>query len=361
MKKNLQFVFLLAFSTFPAWSQTCSVAKFQTQAEIDNFSSSYPGCTVLNGNVEIISSFITNLDGLHDVTGITGSLRINHNPNLTSLAGLSSLQQIDGALYIQDNDKLLTLAGLELVRSVRVISISSNEKLTSLAALSGLSRIRSSLIVSGNPALTSLYGLHNVTRIFGGLSIGSNGKLEDLTGLKKLRQIDQLNVSNNAILKNLKGLESLEILGGPFIISGNNALTSISELAQLKGTSSTYFPNFTPITNNPLLSDCAIKIVCASIALVQATISGNAAGCATTEEVRTSQLCTPQTLVRINTGGPAFTTATQKLFTQDQYYAGIDRTSSIASGDILNTTNYVLYRSGRSSPSFSYNIPVVND
>jgi hypothetical protein len=68
----------------------------------------------------------------------------------------------------------------------------------------------------------------------------------------------------------------------------------------------------------------------------------------------------PQTTIRINAGGPDFTTATKKLFIADKYYAGIDRTSSIASGDILNTTNDVLYRSGRSSPSFNYNIPVQN-
>ncbi|KAA6436775.1 DNRLRE domain-containing protein [Dyadobacter flavalbus] len=66
------------------------------------------------------------------------------------------------------------------------------------------------------------------------------------------------------------------------------------------------------------------------------------------------------TTIRINAGGPAFTTATKKLFIADQYYAGIDRTSSIASGDILNTTNDVLYRTARCSPSFSYNIPVAN-
>lgn len=68
----------------------------------------------------------------------------------------------------------------------------------------------------------------------------------------------------------------------------------------------------------------------------------------------------PQTTLRINAGGPDFTTATKKLFIADKYYAGVDRTSSIASGDILNTTNDVLYRSGRSSSSFSYNIPVFN-
>jgi len=68
----------------------------------------------------------------------------------------------------------------------------------------------------------------------------------------------------------------------------------------------------------------------------------------------------PETKIRINAGGPEFVTETKKKFSADLYYAGIDRTSSISSGDILNTTNDVLYRSVRCSPSFSYNIPVAN-
>ncbi|KAA6438058.1 DNRLRE domain-containing protein [Dyadobacter flavalbus] len=68
----------------------------------------------------------------------------------------------------------------------------------------------------------------------------------------------------------------------------------------------------------------------------------------------------PQAPIRINAGGPAFTTATKKLFIADKYYAGIDRVSSIATGDIPNTSNDILYQSARCSPAFSYNIPVPN-
>ncbi|WP_171036562.1 ELWxxDGT repeat protein [Dyadobacter sediminis] len=62
--------------------------------------------------------------------------------------------------------------------------------------------------------------------------------------------------------------------------------------------------------------------------------------------------------MRINAGGAAFTASGERQFSADQYYEGIDRTSSVATGDILNTTDDVLYRSGRCSPSFSYTIPV---
>jgi hypothetical protein len=68
----------------------------------------------------------------------------------------------------------------------------------------------------------------------------------------------------------------------------------------------------------------------------------------------------PPTPIRINAGGPEFTTATKKKFSADLYYSGINRTSSVVSGDILNTSNDVLYQSARCSPTFSYNIPVAN-
>lgn len=66
------------------------------------------------------------------------------------------------------------------------------------------------------------------------------------------------------------------------------------------------------------------------------------------------------TFLRINAGGNAFVAADGRQFRADQYYSGIDRTSSVSSGDIANTNDDVLYRSGRCSPSFNYNIPVAN-
>ncbi|QRR00820.1 CBM96 family carbohydrate-binding protein [Dyadobacter sandarakinus] len=66
------------------------------------------------------------------------------------------------------------------------------------------------------------------------------------------------------------------------------------------------------------------------------------------------------TYVRINAGGGELVTPGGRVFRADQYYAGTDRTTSIASGEIENTIHDELYRSGRCSPAFSYNIPVPN-
>ena len=64
--------------------------------------------------------------------------------------------------------------------------------------------------------------------------------------------------------------------------------------------------------------------------------------------------------LRINAGGGAYLASGNKQFTADQYFTGIDRTSGIPSGNILNTTDDVLYRTGRCSERFDYNIPVRN-
>lgn len=64
--------------------------------------------------------------------------------------------------------------------------------------------------------------------------------------------------------------------------------------------------------------------------------------------------------IRINAGGGGYTAADGRFFEADRYYGGVDRTSTIVEGDILNTTDDALYQSGRSSENFNYAIPVQN-
>ncbi|QRR02499.1 CBM96 family carbohydrate-binding protein [Dyadobacter sandarakinus] len=66
------------------------------------------------------------------------------------------------------------------------------------------------------------------------------------------------------------------------------------------------------------------------------------------------------TTVRINAGGNAFTTSDGRTFSADMYYGGVNRVHSIPSGDIIGTNDDGLYRSERSSATFSYNVPVKN-
>jgi hypothetical protein len=61
----------------------------------------------------------------------------------------------------------------------------------------------------------------------------------------------------------------------------------------------------------------------------------------------------------INSGGSAFTSTTGKRFSADVYYAS-GGVSSIASGEIANTTDDALYRNARVGTAFSYGLPSGN-
>ncbi|KAA6440403.1 DNRLRE domain-containing protein [Dyadobacter flavalbus] len=355
MKKFLQTVIVFALSISAVFSQTCNVNSLKTQADIDNFHVTYPGCKVINGDLNIISSSIKNLNGLLDITKVVGSIRINDNSELTSIAGLTSLEQIDGEINIENNDKLPSLHGLEnLTRPMGNVRVVYNETLTSISALSGLSTIPGFLSVGQNVSLTSLTGLENLTRIEGAVSIAGNTKLVDLKGIGNLTFVGSFfYLGFNYSLKNLIGLDKLKSVGERLEITGNNSITSLSGINQLETVSVII------ATYNPMLTDCAIQNVCSRIKTYNVSVHDNAPGCNSTEEI--SYNCSlPTAPVRINAGGGTFTTATKKVFSADQYYSGIDRISAAVSGDILNTSNDPLYQTARCSPAFSYNIPVAN-
>ncbi|KAA6439301.1 DNRLRE domain-containing protein [Dyadobacter flavalbus] len=336
-------------------SPTCNVSSLQTQQEVDNFRTTYPGCKVVNGDLSINSTNIINLDGLTDITTVNGSVLISHNPALTSIAGLSGLQQVNGEINIEDNYKLTTLHGLEnLTSSKGNVRIVNNKALNSISALSRLETISGFLLVEANPSLSTLKGLENLTTVKGDFRMQN---LDLLTGLEPLSKLTSVEgffiISSNHSLKNLSGLQNLESVGLGIYISGNNALTSLSGLSHFIAV------QWINIYNNPVLSTCAVQAICSNTGWGSLNIYSNGPSCNTVQEVA-DQCASRATTIRINAGGSEFTTATKKQFSADQYYAGIDRTSSMASGDILNTTNDVLYRSARCSPSFSYNVPVPN-
>jgi hypothetical protein len=63
--------------------------------------------------------------------------------------------------------------------------------------------------------------------------------------------------------------------------------------------------------------------------------------------------------LRVNAGGPAYTTAGGAAFAADAYFTG-GSVSGIASGEVAGTTEDGLYRNMRFGPSFSYNLPAGN-
>ncbi len=81
-------------------------------------------------------------------------------------------------------------------------------------------------------------------------------------------------------------------------------------------------------------------------------------GSADNPAVKAIEVLPAGSALTINTGGGAFTGSTGKKFSADSYYAG-GSLSSIAGGEILNTTDDALYRNARVGV-FSYGLPSGN-
>ena len=181
MKQLSLIVFILFFYQITALSQPClpEGITFTTQARIDNFQTNYPNCTEIEGDVTIIGSDITNLNGLNILTAFGGYLIIK-NTSLNNLTGLDNLTFIGGNLQIGD-------------------WYWGNYTLTILTGLNNLDSIGGTLKIINNGALTSLTGLNNVTSIGGSLRIEYNDAMISLTGLDNIdaESIVHLNIFNN--------------------------------------------------------------------------------------------------------------------------------------------------------------------
>jgi hypothetical protein len=270
MIKILLFCISLSFFQITAFSQSClpEGIKFTTQAQIDSFQTDYPGCTSIEGDVNIHGDDISNLAGLSILDSIFGNLEIEFTYLVEDLSGLDNLNYIRKDLIIYYNDGLYNLTGLGNLISVEGgVEIDGNWELTSLTGLDSLISIGGSLQIGslwgGNPSLTSLSVLDNLASIGDGLSIGSNDNLTSLTGLDNVTSIGgDLQIYENESLASLSGLENI------------NA-SSISNIW---------------ITNNPILSVCHIQNICECLADPHDGIGiyNNGPGCNNPHEVADS-------------------------------------------------------------------------
>ena len=207
MKKFILLIVIACIIPTVAWSQTSCFPDgvlFQTQAEIDSFQVNNPGCTEIEGPVEIGTGKevdITNLNGFSVLTAIGHNLNITFT-KLTNLTGLDNLESISGDVTIDSN---LTLTELNL---------------------SSLTTIGGSLNIYHSNSLTSVTGLENVTSIGAGLEIENNDALISLAGLDSIEasSITSLKIVDNNLLAECDVESICNYLANPsgaIIIEGN--------------------------------------------------------------------------------------------------------------------------------------------
>ena len=246
--------------TFERVSNACAAIcpediTLRTQEDIDDFAITHPGCTVISGDLWIYVTFIhylTNLDGLQQITSVEGDLHIYWNDDLTSIAGLSNLTHVGGKVSINLNTTLSNLNGLHNLKSIgEGLSISSNGSLSNLNALSGLESIGGDFIVSGCDNLTNIAGLSPDVTIGGGIKFISNESLSSISDLPDLSSVQgDLVIYGNDVLMDLSGLEEITAIQGKLELLGNSNISDLSELNNLR----TIDGGLT-IHGNPILQD----------------------------------------------------------------------------------------------------------
>ena len=218
--------------SFTASSQGClpNGITFTTQNQIDSFPINFPGCTEIEGDVEVSWSDINSLNGLNQVSSIEGSLTIRSNPMLTNLLGLDNLTSIGEHINIDGNKALLSLTGLNTLQYIEGgILVHSNFGLLNLEGLEGLTSVE--WIDLYNNSLTSLSGLDNITSVQGIVRINRNPELLNLSNLGNLTTIgENLEIAINDNLSNLVGLDNLHTIGGTLEIYFNDALIDLTGL-----------------------------------------------------------------------------------------------------------------------------------
>jgi hypothetical protein len=184
---------------------------FETQAQIDSFSVNYPGCTEIEGSVNIMNGIIDNLNGLSNITFIGGSLSIGMIEELTSLSGLNNLTSIGDYMQIDINAQLLNFNGLDQLTSIGCdMVIIGNGSLENFSGLENLSFIGGRMIIEWNENLQSFTGLENLTSVEGGLYFNSNHHLVELTGLENLSNTGgSVQILYNSNLNSIQGLSGI--------------------------------------------------------------------------------------------------------------------------------------------------------
>lgn len=262
-------------------------------ADLEGFCASYGS---VDGDVRIDVE-AADLSGLECLCEVTGWLNVGAGPALASLRGLDGLARV-GWLSLRYNPSLTTVDGLEQLRTVGQIDVSDNPVLVDLSALGGVRGTLSSLDIWTNAALPNLRGLEGITAVgdadgggidlvelpsltsldgldglrtlgylairdtavvdleaLAGLKEASRISLDgaginDVSGLRNLRKVEILTISNTVSLTTLAGMASLATIGEQVQLQDNAVLADISILAAAEAELDTV-----NLWDNPALTD----------------------------------------------------------------------------------------------------------
>ena len=256
MKKHLPLLILTLFIYRPTvQAQTCGVIHqdivLNSQAQVDAFPASFPGCTRLLGGLRVEGSNITNVDGLINIQTVDQSIWIVNNPLLSNLSGFANLTtaysfnmiynplltSLNGlgslkscGLRVQGSPGITSLAGLENLESASSLHLQD----TGVAGFTELTSLQSLGFVSidlPNPNLKNFDGLQGLTEM-GGIWLGQNMVIDDFTGLDNITKMGTFDLWGE--IGSFKGLSKLDTISSWFVVFPNSNLANFKGLDSLK-------------------------------------------------------------------------------------------------------------------------------
>jgi hypothetical protein len=242
--------------------------------------------TTVGKNLILVDNpVLNNLEGINNLITIGSYLQIDRNHSLKDVSGLNNLTSA-GGVQIFGNDSLNTITGLNGLQSIGAcLIIDYNNSLVEVSGLNGLSSVGNYIWVKLNPALKRITGLESLYSTGGFFGFQDNPRLTDLSGLGSVVSVGgSFFISGTDSLTSLTGLKNITIISGNLSLFGNKALSSLLGLEKVNPT----FLKILFISNNEVLSDCAIESICNYLKNPNDTIiiKDNSIGCESLEELK---------------------------------------------------------------------------
>lgn len=200
--------------------------------------------TSIGGNLRIINTRLSNLDGFSGLDSIGGYLYIQENSTLVDMDGFSSLQHIHDYLKIKNN----AIQHIDSVNSLAYvggwIEITQNGYLKRIDGFNGLPLVKDDFWIAYQSSLTSIDGFNGITQSDADFRIQANTLLSSINGFKRVKQFgnqastSMLDIYNNPALVSVSGFDSLTHMLGDFRIRDNDNLIHINGFKSLEYASS---------------------------------------------------------------------------------------------------------------------------
>ncbi|NNL95890.1 MAG: hypothetical protein HKO64_09745 [Xanthomonadales bacterium] len=193
---------------------------------------------------------------------VGGSIEISNNEALLTVSGFDQIQGSLSWVRIRQNDQLATISGFNLVEHIEhFLSISSIQNLREISGFEALESVGlagNDDLSLGSLDLELIMGFSSLTEIGGDLEFTQANEPIELQAFNSLERVGQHVLFNNCGFRDLDWLNSLAHVGGIIEISDCQFLESIQGLGNLEtlvgGMQITGNQALTDVSNFPLLS-----------------------------------------------------------------------------------------------------------